>query len=322
MPNTHSRLKKQCWIITEGIAGTENQCIGVAKHLGVPFDVKRIKLSQPWKTFSPYLKFERSWAFTPTLSAPWPDIVIASGRKSIAASRFIKKQSQGRTITVQIQDPRISAKNFDLIAVPEHDPLRGSNVIVTQASPNKITEDALNQARFDFPNLGASKNPRVAVLIGGNSKAYDMTADITKRLAHDLSRIDAHLMITCSRRTGADNQKILETILDDGTNYFWKGNGENPYLAFLAWADFILVTADSASMISESCTTGKPVYMIDLQGGSKRITRLHDNLIANNKLRRFNGTLEHYDYEPLKDAQMVANEIKKRFGALLQNNDD
>ncbi len=62
--------------------------------------------------------------------------------------------------------------------------------------------------------------------------------------------------------------------------------------------------------------------MIDLQGGSKRITRLHDNLIESNKLRRFNGTLKHYDYEPLKDAQMVANEIKKRFGALLQNNDD
>lgn len=308
-----------CWIITEGMAGTENQCIGIANALGLNYDVKRISLNQPWKSLSPYLGLETKSTFTPALSPPWPDILIASGRKSIAASRFIKKKSNGNSFTVQVQDPRISAGHFDLVAVPAHDPLRGDNVIVTQASPNKITPALLDQAKQDFPEFSEFGAPRVAVLIGGSSSAYTMNETITRTLAEQLSALDASLMITCSRRTGEKNEKILRDTLDHGSNYFWDGNGNNPYLALLAWADFILVTADSASMISESCTTGKPVYMIDLDGGAKRITQLHENLINDGKLRKFEGNLETFSYEPLNDAQRVASEIKRRLKDFTKN---
>lgn len=312
MPDDKS--EKSCWIITEGIAGTENQCIGIAEALGVHPQVMRISLREPWKRLSPYIGFECAGSFSPALRAPWPDLLIASGRKSIAAARYIKKKSTGKTFVVQVQDPRISPKNFDLVAVPEHDPLRGGNVIVTQGSPNKITLDKINKAKDDFPHLGRISSPRVAVLIGGSSKAYTMSEEITRKLAQDLKGIDASLMITCSRRTGDKNKAILETELKSDTNYIWDGQGENPYMGFLGWADFILVTADSASMISESCTTGKPVYMIPLDGGAKRITRLHNNLIKAGALRVFDGCLERYAYEPLNDAKKVAQEINKRFG--------
>ncbi len=301
-----------CWVLSEGIAGTQNQCIGVANALGLHYKIKTISLKQPWKTFSPYIGFEKEWSFSPAIKPPYPDILIASGRKSIAASRYIKKASKGNTFTVQIQDPRISSKYFDLVAVPEHDPMRGDNVIVTKASPNKVTKELLIKAKKDFPDLKELKIPRIAVLIGGSSKAYNMTHEITSKLAKQLKNIDGSLMLTCSRRTGAENQMILQNDLDNGSNYFWNGQGNNPYLGFLAWADYILVTADSASMISESCTTGKPVYMIDLEGGSKRITKLHNNLIKHGALRKFNGSLENYSYEPLNDAVLIANEIKKR----------
>src|SRR5262245_41653904 len=127
--------KITCWIVTEGLAGTENQCLGVAEALGIMPEIKRIRLRQPWKSFSPFLGFEQNMTFSPPLQPPWPDLLLASGRKSIAASRYIKKASGGRTFTVQIQDPRISPSYFDLVAVPEHDPARGENVIVTAASP-------------------------------------------------------------------------------------------------------------------------------------------------------------------------------------------
>lgn len=314
---THQCYKKTCWIVTEGMAGTENQCIGVAEAMGIEPEIKHVGLNEPWRSFSPYLGFERARSFEPPLAAPWPDLLLASGRKSVAAARFIKKQSGGRTVTVQIQDPRVSSKNFDLVAVPEHDPLRGANVVVTKAAPNKITLDKIDAAKSAFSAFGNLPSPRAAVLIGGSSKAYDMTRALTEKLAHDLAGLDATLMVTCSRRTGVENQKILETHLKNGTNYFWDGTGENPYLGMLGWADYILVTADSASMISESCTTGKPVYMIDLKGGAKRIRRLHRNLMRHGALKVFNGSLENYDYEPLNDAGFVAAEIKKRFGPLL-----
>ncbi len=315
---TNKTTKKNCWIITEGMAGTENQCIGIAENLDIDFEVRRISLNQPWKSLSPYIGMEQAWSFAPRPAPPYPDLLITSGRKSVAASRFIKKQSGGRTITIHIQDPRISRKHFDMVAVPEHDPMRGDNVIVTKASPNKITSNKVNNARNDFPEFGALKNPRVAILIGGSSKAYDMTRAITEKLAQELCALDASLMITCSRRTGAQNQAILKTHLKNDGNYFWDGNGKNPYMAMLGWADYILVTADSASMISESCTTGKPVYMINLDGGANRISKLHENLIHHGALKKFEGVLDDYSYEPLNDAQMVADEIKKRFEFLFE----
>ncbi|MCK5384969.1 MAG: mitochondrial fission ELM1 family protein, partial [Alphaproteobacteria bacterium] len=153
-PMYEDKSSRKCWVLTEGLIGTENQCVGVANALGIPYEVKRIAIKEPWKTFSPYLGFEGYNSFSPALEPPWPDILIAGGRKSIAASRYIKKMSGGTTYSVHIQDPRISPKHFDLVAVPRHDLLRRENVIVTNASPNKITPALLENAKTQFSFLG------------------------------------------------------------------------------------------------------------------------------------------------------------------------
>lgn len=303
--------KITCWIVTEGIAGTENQCLGVTEALGVTAEIKRIQLRQPWTSLSPYIGFEQSWSFSPTLSAPWPDVLIASGRKSIAASRYIKKMSGKNTFTVQLQDPRVSPSQFDLVAVPQHDPTRGANVITTIAAPNRITAEKLEEAKTQFPQFGEMPGPQIAVLIGGTSKAYTMTTEITQRLAAQLAELEGHLMVTASRRTGKENERILHDTLGGHGHFIWDGNGDNPYFGMLAWADFILVTADSASMLSEACTTGKPVYMIPLDGGHPRIDKLHENLRQSGCLKVFDGRLEHWDYAPLNDAALIADAIRK-----------
>lgn len=303
---------KTCWIVTEGIAGTENQCLGVAEALGMEADVKRIKLNQPWTALSPYLGFEQRNTFAPALEAPWPDLLISSGRKSIAAARYIKKQSGGKTFTVQIQDPRVSPKNFDLVAVPAHDPARGENVIVTTAAPNRLSAEKLEGARKEFSKFESLPGPRIAVLIGGTSKAYTMTEEITRKLVDQLGEIEGRLMITASRRTGEANTTILHDAFDNTEHYLWDGTEPNPYFGFLAWADIILVTADSASMLSEACSTGKPVYMIPLDGGHPRIDKLHENLRKSGCLRVFDGSLDTWTYEPLNDAALIADEIRKR----------
>ncbi len=304
-----------CWIVTEkGLTGTLNQCLGVADALGVKAQIKEIGLCQPWTTFSPLLGFESAASFTgDKLEAPWPDILIAGGRKAIAAARYVKKASGGKTFTVFLQDPRISPKAFDLVALPAHDPTRGDNVLVTTGAANRITPERLAAERRAWEKTFLRlPNPRVAVLIGGNSKAYKMTPAITRNLATQLKELDASLMITTSRRTGKENEAILKDTLRDKQNtFFWDGSGDNPYFGMLAWADFILVTNDSASMLSEAATTGKPVYMIPLEGHSKRFDILHKNLIEKGCIRRFDGKLERWDYEPLNDAALIAQKIKR-----------
>ncbi|HEX3209036.1 MAG TPA: ELM1/GtrOC1 family putative glycosyltransferase, partial [Geminicoccaceae bacterium] len=40
---------------------------------------------------------------------------------------------------------------------------------------------------------------------------------------------------------------------------------DNPYFGYLALADAIVVTCESATMLAEACATRKPVYMFDLE---------------------------------------------------------
>ncbi len=308
-----------CWVVTEGLAGTENQCLGVAEAMGLMPVVKRIGLRQPWKALSPFIGGEQGWTFTgDALNAPWPDLVISSGRKSIAAARYIRKKSGGKSFIVQIQDPRVNANIFDLVAVPAHDKMRGPQVIVTAATPNRITTQRLADGRQDFAHtLRAVPNPRVAVLIGGNSKAYSFTPENMRKLAAQLTELDRlgyGLMITASRRTGDENLAILREALKNTKAYLWDGRGDNPYFGLLGWADYILVTADSASMISEAATTGKPVYVIPLEGGSAKFDRLHGTLLEKHIIRPFTGQLQPYIYEPLQDAALIASKIREKMG--------
>ena len=301
-----------CWIITEGLKGTENQCLGVAEAMNMTPTVKQITLKQPWAFLSPYLGFEHAGIFSPPLESPWPDILITSGRKAIAAARYIKKASGGKTFAVHIQDPRARLRDFDLVAVALHDPSKGPNVINTLAAPNRITEAQLIKAREDFPAFGNIKKPRVAVLIGGNSKAHTLSETGMKELCQKLKTLNAGLMITASRRTGAANQKILQDALKDSDAFIWDGSGANPYFAMLGWADYILVTEDSVSMASDAATTGKPIHVIELEGGAARLDAFHKNMQDAGITRPFTGALESWSYTPLRDAQKIADEIKNR----------
>lgn len=300
-----------CMIITEGIAGTENQCIGVAEALGLEPRIKRIKLREPWKSLSPWLGFESWWAFDPLLFPPWPDLLITSGRKSIAASRYIKKMSDGQTFTLHIQDPKVPPSHFNIVAVPKHDELRGKNVLVTIATPNRVTEQRLREAKLQFKELTPHKKPCVAVLIGGNSKTHKITDSIAQKIVSQLLALDASLYITVSRRTPEKIRALLAEKLKGEHIYFWNGEGENPYFAFLGFADYILVTNDSASMLSEAATTGKPVYSIPLQGSSEKFARFYKYLKQSGAMRIFEGKLESWEYEPLQDAQKIAEAVEK-----------
>lgn len=306
-------------MITEGIAGTENQCIGVAEALGVEPVIKRVKLRTPWRQMSPWLGFGHRLALTPDSDAidpPYPDLVLASGRKSIGVARLIREKSRGKSFVVQIQDPRVDPKNFDLVVVPQHDPMRGDNVMVTTAGLHRVTPQKLQAAREKFAARFAGLPPRrVAVLIGGSNRAHTMTRQNTEDMAKQLRALagpDCGLMVTASRRTGAENTKILQEMLASPYVYFWDGTGENPYFGFLALADALVVTGDSVSMLSEAIATGKPVYIVPLDSNHKRHQVFHKLLEEQGYTRPFTGHLEKWSYTPPDDTMKVAAEIRAR----------
>jgi hypothetical protein len=314
---------RTAWVVTLGIPGMDNQSRGLAEALGFATVEKFVEPVAPWKFIPPQLWVPPLSCYGPRterFAAPWPDVLIGTGRQTIAASLAVRRASGGRTFTVRIQDPHIDPRHFDLVVTPRHDACRGDNVFETVGALHAVSPARLAHAREHFaPLLAALPTPRVAVLVGGNNKYFRLTAQVAGELAallrHTLVTSGGSLMLTTSRRTGEEAQAILKKHLADLPGVIWTGAGENPYLGFLAHADHIVVTCDSVSMASEACATGKPVYVYALPGGSAKFTHFHRIMRDAGHTRPFAGTLESSWGKRLDDVTAVAAEVLRRLDA-------
>jgi mitochondrial fission protein ELM1 len=309
-----------CWVMTDAKPGMENQCLGLAEALGLETVRKHVHPRFPWKHLPPSLWAAPLHAFTADsdpLDPPWPDILIATGRVTVAPSIAIRRASRGRTFTVQIQNPAVAFRHFDLVIPPRHDNCTGPNVFPTRGALHRVTPKRLaEEAARLGPTLAHLPRPLVAVLIGGSNKNYRLTPGIARDLADKLAAMSratgAGLAVTLSRRSGAEAGAILRERLADVPAVIWDGGGDNPYFAYLGLADHIVVTADSVSMVSEACSTGKPVYVVELEGGSDKFRRFHQGLRDDGITREFTGVLEQWQYAPLDDTERAAAEVRRR----------
>jgi len=309
------------WVLHDGKIGMANQVRGLAEALGWPFTEKQLQIRAPWRFLPPSLWLAPARAIDPVgarLEPPWPDIVIACGRNTVAPARLVKRASGGRSFWVQVQDPRFARSEVDLIVAPRHDPAPGENVFRTLGAVHRVTAAKLtaDAARF-APVFAALPRPLVAVLIGGDNSVYRLTEQSFGALCDRLvalAKSGVGLAITPSRRTGDTQRALLQKRLAGLPAFIWDGSGENPYFAMLGSADAIVVTADSVSMISEAAATGKPVHIVDLEGGSEKFARFHQAMRAAGITRPFNGTLADWHYAPLDDTARAAAEIRRRLG--------
>lgn len=309
-----------CWIASDGTAGMEIQCLGLADALGLSPIVHRIEprsilrlapsLAQ-WPGIAPAAKA------TPPLTAPWPDLLITCGRRHAGASIAVRRMSAGQTFTVHLQDPRITPWLFDVLVVPEHDPTQGENVIVHTGSLNRLNAEILRtEAEQVAGHLTSMPRPLVAVLVGGGNKGRPVPEAAVRDLATNLRALaadyDCGLMVTMSRRTDPAHAEILREALAQVPAWIWDGQGFNPYFGFLAAADAIIVTSDSVNMVSEACSTGKPVHLVDLVQPVGRLARFLDGLARKGMTRAFDGTLKQWDYQPLSETKRVAGMVRER----------
>jgi len=299
-----------CWVVTEGLAGLQNQAIGLAQALGLPYVLKKVKKPRSlWQLISP----DRQ-----EITPPWPDLLISCGRQSESVSVAVRRASKNKTFTVHIQEPRIDPKQFDVVIVPAHDKLRGDNVFVIQGSITHVSMEKLKNAAEHFrPLLASLPRPLISVLVGGKNRRQSFSDasshDFAKKMLLAAKNTGGGLAISFSRRTGARSEAILRQQLAGASSYIWDGQGENPYFGLLALADVIIVTSDSVSMMSEACSTGKPVYIYELPNGGKRHKQFCESLIQSGTARLFSGTVEIWKNTPLDETRKAANFVCERF---------
>jgi mitochondrial fission protein ELM1 len=250
------------------------------------------------------------------IAPPWPDLWIAAGRATLPLSARVKRWSGGRTFVVQLQDPRWPLRLFDLVVPPEHDELAGQNVFPILGSPHRVTPERLGEAYPAFSRiLDPLPSPRVAVLVGGKSKAHDLPAELAAAFAEELAALPGSLLLTFSRRTPVEVQRLMTGRLDGKPGWIWNGEGPNPYFAFLEAAEAVVVTSDSTNMAVEAAATGKPVLVRAIAGRSPKHEGLHAALQARGAARPFTGALETWTYEPLRETERAAAEVIGRLAS-------
>ncbi|WP_295172807.1 mitochondrial fission ELM1 family protein, partial [uncultured Brevundimonas sp.] len=197
------------WVVSDGRAGIENQALGLAEAVQrltpAEITIKQIRWRPIFDRLPSALKTPAMLASAP-LTAPWPDLWIATGRATLPLSTRIKAWSGGKTFVVQTQDPRWANDRYDLIVAPAHDGLSGDNVFEITGSPHRITPQHIAQAAPAFADrIAPLPHPRIAVLIGGKSKAFDLppahAADLADQIADAVRASGGALMLTFSRRT-------------------------------------------------------------------------------------------------------------------------
>jgi uncharacterized protein len=312
------------WAVSDGRAGIEAQAIGladaVARQRKAEVVVKRIAWKGEIGRLPWWLNlFPRRWlaAGDADFAPPWPDLMIAAGRATLPLSIRMRRWTGGKTFVVQIQDPRTPLHFFDLVAPPNHDRVKGDNVVSITGSPHRVTPKRLEDDYALFADrIDPLPGPKVAVLVGGKSKAFDLTQDRAAAIANSLQAALAEsggsLLMTFSRRTPPAARELLLARLGDAPGIIWDGEGPNPYFAFLQGADYILVTEDSANMATEAASTGKPVYIVKLVGQSLKFRLFHEELEASGATRPFDGHFEPWSYTPLRETDRLAAEVLRR----------
>lgn len=316
------------WAVTDGRAGIEAQALGLAEAIArrTPIDltVKRIQLRSPWSWmppgFTPAPRQALSFNSDP-VDPPWPDIFIGCGRASVPFGLGMRDWSNGKTFVIQLQDPRVNPREFDIVVPPIHDGLEGPNVLQIVGACHRVTPERIEQALSEYTPMALEElpAPRFAVLIGGKSKRNNISVNRAREIADSLVAVQREtggsLMVTLSRRTPTPVTMQLRTWLAPLCAVFHENEGANPYPAMLAAADHIFVTADSVNMATEAAATGKPVHILEVDGRAGKLARFHQSLMRRGCARPFRGRLETWSYPPLLETDRVAASVLTAWAA-------
>ncbi len=250
------------------------------------------------------------------IAPPFPDVVIASGRKTLPYLKALKNAAGDKTFTVFLKDPKTGTSAADLIWVPVHDNLRGDNVIVTLTSPHPLTPEELKLARVSGEKRFADyKGTRIGILLGGTTRGVSWENETCEAFSTALKKLpvkDHSIFAVASRRTPKHLEETVKTALS-GRKYFYGEDGENnPYRQILSLADILIVTGDSHNMVSEALTTGVPVYVFRPFGLKPKLHQFLEDLQDHKLIRNFDGNLGDFPVQPIDVTGEIAEAIRKR----------
>lgn len=290
------------WALLSYKTGHASQAVGMADALGWPYKTRKVD-----RGLWPYLwallcsRFMSSTAAMPGgIAPPWPDLIIASGWLPSLLARWIARRNTGNTRLIlmgrrggpvgETQDFALHCRHFGLPPHPQH--------IETLLPPSKVNKASLQAAAKHQPDLYADhqQGPKVILLAGGDSAQYALRAHTAAKLGGDAGRatrqLGGVLVVLPSRRTSPQAVAALRAAIGENAvlePVRRRAGQDNPYLAYLATADILIVTGESESMLAEAVATGKAVYVYPLPANKPGFwQRISDRVYKQAVTDRFN----------------------------------
>ncbi len=310
--------KLKALLLTEGMHGMISQVEGMAKALNAEYNHKIVRLSFPWNLIPP--------KFTPISGVVLkdktyiseeknPDLIISCGRKSVIPSIFLKKKNP-KIFTIHIQDPKVSFKNFDIIVAPEHDNLNGDNVHSSKGAIHYITETEIEKAKpYLIKEINSQKV--VSLILGGPNKYYSFDVDqliqIFNEIKSNFVSEGYKVIVIPSMRTP---KKIIELAIREMGSFGHVVNrvDKQAYLSAYALANYVIVTCDSTSMISEAATSGKPIFVAHMKPkkNNYRFKKFFKLFREMGVVRDLGEKVEPWTYNKHNEAERLAFVIKNK----------
>jgi len=310
--------KLKALLLTEGMHGMISQVEGMAKALNVEYSHKIVRLSFPWNFIPP--------KFTPVsqivlkdkiyiTESEIPDIIISCGRKSVIPSIFLKKKNS-KIFTIHIQDPKVNFKNFDAIVAPQHDNLKGDNIYTSKGAIHYITEPEISKAKqYLFEKIKGEKI--VSLILGGPNKYYSFDSDQIINIFNQIKSIFVSngykVIVIPSMRTPKEAIDLAISEMSSCGHVVNKVD-KQAYLSAYALANYVIVTCDSTSMISEAATSGKPIFVAHMKAkrNNYRFKRFFELFKQIGITRNLGEKIENWTYKKHNEALRIANELKNK----------
>ncbi len=307
--------KLKALLLTQGMHGMISQVEGLAKALNLNYKNQEIKLKKFWEFVPPFL--------TPaTLSILKTDfifdskIIISCGRKSVIPSIALKKKYKDKIFTIHIQDPKVSIDKFDLIVCPEHDGLKGNNVIRTIGAIHYLTEKEILREN-NYLKIDKEKKKIIAFILGGPNKYYafsDKEIDfLFNKIKTIFTRDKYKLIVVPSYRTPLNIiKKAFNSFGHD--HMVIKEVDKKAYLSALSISDYIVVTCDSTSMISEAAITGKPIYVAQMSAKKNnfRFQKFFSQFKQLNIIKDLTDKIDLWSYDKLDEVNRISPMINEK----------
>ena len=316
--NNAENIALAVWIISDGKIGDDVQCRAVAERLSPTFEQRIVAPRAPWVWAAPWGPIDpRDAPANPSspIAPPFPDVVVASGRRAIPYARAVKRASGGRSLVVFLKNPRVAFSDADVIWAPAHDRLEGANVFSTLTSPHGLGPRLEETRRAPAPEIAALTNPMLGVVLGGTGGGarYDrsVAADLAQKVKSAAASF-ASVAVTPSRRTPDYLLDAMREALTGCEAFVWDGAGNNPYIDILANADALVVTADSHNMMSEALATGAGVYAYRPPRLAPKLAWFLNELESKGAVRPFNGDAETFSTESINATDDIVNDIRRR----------